>query len=254
MTEALQAEKRKLKQAMRRWEQEFEEANGGLVPTHEDKKRDERYGQLKGQAKKLEHSLEASRKDLRKSVGDATPAGGTHAGGSGGGSGGGGGGSSGGSSGSGLSRRVHREAVPGADQSSGASGEKASQPAVGFAFEGGHISLSPFHVVSMLLACALPYAAFILGFSLMGIGAMVFHYLVWYEYLFYPLSLSALGLLVVLYVIDVSYWEHPAAVWARRLLLGVVGFMILVGGAIASAYDYSYAPLLMLFALYPAYW
>jgi len=34
--------------------------------------------------------------------------------------------------------------------------------------------------------------------------------------MFYPLSLSALGLLVVLYVIDVSYWEHPAAVWARR--------------------------------------
>ena len=48
----------------------------------------------------------------------------------------------------------------------------------------------------MIFACAVPYAAFNLGFALMGFGAMVYDTLVSNGRLFYPLSLSAFGLLV----------------------------------------------------------
>ena len=67
--------------------------------------------------------------------------------------------------------------------------------AASFAFEGGHMSLSVFHVLSLLVAFALPYAGFVVAFSLMGFGAIVFDYLVSSGTLFYPLSLSALALL-----------------------------------------------------------
>ena len=49
--DALLVQKHALKHAMREWEHAFEEANGGLVPTHEDKKHDARYTELKTQAK-----------------------------------------------------------------------------------------------------------------------------------------------------------------------------------------------------------
>ena len=39
----LQQEKAALKRAMRQWERDYEERNGGLVPTHYDKKDDPAY-------------------------------------------------------------------------------------------------------------------------------------------------------------------------------------------------------------------
>ena len=43
----LHKQKQALKQAMRNWEVEFEEKNGGLVPTHHDKRENEQYRDMK---------------------------------------------------------------------------------------------------------------------------------------------------------------------------------------------------------------
>ena len=262
--DALLVQKHALKHAMREWEHAFEEANGGLVPTHEDKKHDARYTELKTQAKHVEQALARLPKEARKASalreresraatrashracstaaslqrssssivgkqasGLSSAAGGSGVGGGAGGIGGGG--------------FVSGEAVDG------------DEAADGFAFESGTISLSPFHVLLLVLAGGVPYALFIMGFALMGFGAMVYDYLIAYNHLFYPLSLSAVALLAALYIFDVSYWEFPPAVVARRVLLSTAGTIVVLGGMLASD-EYPYAPLLLLFFLAPGYW
>jgi hypothetical protein len=281
----LAMQKRALKLAMRRWESDFEEANGGLVPTHEDKKHDQRYGQLKAQAKRVEHALDLGRRNLRKSVaaGGVPPrlsrmssaataaaltaeqlrhSSGPCGGGSSSGIGGGMGGGTGSSSLLHAPQRTRTCAAGGVrSRSLRGAGFVFDAPAGGvddavagsFSFESGRISLSPFHVLSLVAACVMPHAMFILSFSLMGFGARVFYNLVTNGWLFYPLTLSAVGILVVLYLLDVSYWEAPPAVWARRLLLTFAAGTVVFGGLVASK-EYPYAPLLLLFFLAPGYW
>lgn len=247
----LEAQKREVKQQMRAWEHDFEEACGGLVPTHDDKKPDARYAQLKAQAKRIEHALEASRRAQHV----ASRNGG---GGSGGGASALAAGSTAAACGSGGALRGGgraREVQPAAPALLHAPAELAASGGdeVGFAFEGGHISLSPFHIIVVLILATVPYAAFIAGFSLMGFGAMVYDYLVSNGSAFYPSCLSATGLLFLLYVFDVTYWQHPCAVWARRILLSLAGCTLLLGGTLASD-EYPHVPLLLAFLVYPAYW
>ena len=238
MQEVLHDNKRALKHQLRAWELAFEEQNGGLVATHADKKRDLSYSQIKAEAKHVERALEACRRVSCKSIA------GSHA------------------STAGVAGTLHR-LHPAGDSAvalmrlpcHNLSGDM-EQPLGArrdFAFDGGYISLSPFHVLLLLLACFIPYAAFISAFSLMGFGAMVYDYLVSNGKFFYPLTLSATGLLVTLYLFDVSYWEHPLAVVARRILLSVAGASVLLGACLASR-EYPYAALLLLIFLAPGYW
>lgn len=241
-------QKRQLKKQIRQWEIEFEESHGGLIPTHEDKKHDAKYLQIKAQAKTAEKVLEHARAKTRQVTRAAK------------------------AERSRLSSSKQSEASHGYDAGGGARRSSGGLDRLGvtssslasssadddgtrnaFTFEGGRISLSPFHVIAMLFACAVPYALFMMGFALMGFGAMVFDYLVSSGSLFYPLSLSAVALLVVLYLFDVSYWVHPLAVWLRRLLLSVAGATVVLGGTLASK-EYPYAPMLLLFFLAPGYW
>ena len=230
---------------MRQWELDFEEAHGGLVPTHEDKKNDSHYTQLKQSAK----SLEGSRKTLKRLhhttpsglVAAASPAPLVSAA----------------TSPAPLVRTNTTRglrAFPSSVLDRKGSFTRHSKPAfaeeAAYEFESGHIMLSPFHIALLLIACAVPYSAFIMGFSLMGFGAMVFDYLVSNGRYFYPVSFAASGLLVAMYLFDISYWEHPLAVVARRFLLGFAGSAVLLGACLASR-EYPYGPLLMLFFLAP---
>lgn len=250
-------QKRALKKALKQWELEFEEAHGGLVPTHEDKKHDAAYLQIKTRAKQVERKLDHTRKSTRKMLiaanGGAPPINSGHSpsrlstasrrqlGSQGRACG-----SS--SQGSFMTKPLPVQRVTASDVD--ADGATARQQ---FKFEAGRISLSPFHVAAVLLSCALPYALFCGCFSLMGMGALVYDYLVSSSGYFYPVMLTAAALLILLFLFDVSYWEHPLAVLARRLLLSIAGGICVVVGALVSK-EYPYAPLLLLFFLAPGYW
>ena len=196
-------EKRALKKALRQWELDFEEAHGGLVPTHEDKKHDPTYLQIKAKAKTVEKNLDVTRRATRKSeaTGSTVPPRLSTAGSSAKGLGV--------RLGSSTSSTQHYPKRFSTTNSASFDGDEGQ-----FSFEAGRISLSPFHVLVLSIACAIPYLLFCGLFSLMGMGALVYDYLVSSSSLFYPLTLSAVGLLVILYLFDVSYWEHPVAVWA----------------------------------------
>jgi hypothetical protein len=236
--EELRDQKHLCKKAMRDWEHAFEESHSGLVPTHVDKKHDMAYCELKAKAKQVEHALEVGRKATdRKSEGEPTK--GRRR-----------------SSGELLPRIADVVATVGVAQFPVGASEAARPVRArtgsdsAFAFESGRISLSPFHIFQLLLACALPCALFVMAFSLMGFGAMVFDYLVSNSGFFYPLTLSAAFLLIVLYLFDVSYWVHPVAVVARRFFLGFCLAFLLLGACLASR-EYPYAALLLLFFLAP---
>ena len=247
------AQKRALKLAMRQWEREFEEANGGLVATHDDKKHDTRYSQLKQQGKQLEHqsrkSLGHSRKDVtvQPSQKQLVPSAADH---------------------HHHAHAPHAHEHPlrppvGGGRLALAPGTLYAPDAGGgtldgaggagdFDFVDAHLSISLFHVVALLLCCAVPYALFIASFSLFGFGALIFDYLVSAGEYFYPLIYSAMALLVLLYVFDVSYWESPHGVLARRVLLSVFASFLVLGGALSSK-EYPYAPLLLYLFLAPGF-
>ena len=251
--DAIHQQKIMLKKAIREWEIEFEETHYGLVPTHEDKKMDVKYQQIKAKAKSVDKLLEQTRtktRDVRQATRasrqDTAPAANLSA----------------------MSKAGSRKAFDGSSSSFASMWSSSSSMVQGrasspsfkeeaqrneFRFESGHISLSPFHVLQLTFACVIPYAIFIAGFALFGMGALVFDYLVSSGRFFYPLSLSAVGLLFALYIFDVSYWEHPLSVISRRLLLSIAGATVVVGGTLASK-EYPYAPMLMLFFLAPGYW
>ena len=63
--EVLHDRKHKLKLKMKQWELDYEEAHGGLVPTHDDKKEDAAYRALKQQAKQLEAAMELSKATVK---------------------------------------------------------------------------------------------------------------------------------------------------------------------------------------------
>ena len=63
--EVLHDRKHELKLKMKQWELDYEEAHGGLVPTHDDKKEDAAYRALKQQAKQLEAAMELSKATVK---------------------------------------------------------------------------------------------------------------------------------------------------------------------------------------------
>ena len=255
----LHQQKRSLKMLMRAWEREFEEANGGLVATHEDKKHDPRYAELKQRAKKMELNRKATNGGAAK-LGEPAS-------------------SSSPLKGRGwAAARKHvvlassplkdmvRQSVAGYQSTtiSGPStlyapdyGASASHdPLSGgssYTFEEGHMALSPFHVVLLVVACGLPYAIFISAFSLFGFGALIYDYLVSNGWLVNPILMTAGLLVVLLFVCDVSYWSSRLGVLARRILVSAIGLIVIVGGGLAAE-DYPYIPLLLLVVITPGYW
>lgn len=226
-------DRRSLKLLMRQWEREWSEANGGLVPTHEDKKHDNKYTQLKSQSKLIDTKGKGSQSGLlldngRPSAMEMYSGGGA----------------------------VRGSKITGSHlQLYGTMGSGVAVDSAdgSFVFEGGHISLSAFHYVLLILMCGIPYAMFISCFSLFGFGALIFDYLVSNASLFYPLNYSACALAMGLYVFDASYWKHPLAVVLRRLLVAVAAFVLVFGGLVATE-EYPYAPMLLLFCGAPMYW
>ena len=61
----LTVQKRKIKAEMHAWELAYQEKNGGLVPTHQDKKESPRYHELKERARKVEAALVLSKAESK---------------------------------------------------------------------------------------------------------------------------------------------------------------------------------------------
>ena len=142
------AEKSRLKRLIRQWEQDWEESHGGLVATHEDKKDDPRYKQLKMEAKRVEMSRKATKKAAKSPPQIA----GSH-----------------------TAQQSQQQQQNGwlrmpnatlglskfpSSSAIMAGGTTRPHPETDarYAFEGGRISLSPFHVILLMVACAVPYA------------------------------------------------------------------------------------------------
>ena len=231
---ALHERKQQLKLELRAWERAYEEENGGLVATHHDKKEDERYKVLKAQAKQVDSMVELRRSEL-KAAGETDLAPET------------------------SSIKKLQQAL--SDKAHGAAGsdwDKAGDwdtggPADGGVFfeETAHFSL--IDSLKLALLCTVPYAGFLVAFSLAGVGARVFVLLTSTTTYYIPALSVGFGLVIGLYIFDSMRWKGVGLVWLRRAGMAVAA-LSLVLGVLACTAEYPFAPLLLLFLLAPAYW
>ena len=187
--DGLQARKRALKAEMKRWEADWEAQNGGLVPTHDDKKEDARYSALKKQAKQLEAALElvrSSTKVLKPETGQTA-----------------------------ILRRV-RDRGAFDEDGSFVQGDAAQHPDADLAslFEE-PVNLSVWDVFKLTILGILPYAVFLICFSLMTpVGPTLFEYLTTKTQLYTPVLSSGVAVPP-----STWQWANPAlGVWPRAAL------------------------------------
>ena len=224
--------KRELKTSLRRWEREWESLNGGLVPTHHDKRADRRYCDLKRQALEVEAELDEVRAAL-KAI-DPTR----------------------------LDHFERSETLNKLRENSRAAAEgtaetRAAASAVGdgdTAFYEQQGGVSYVSVLLLSLLNALPYAAFVSCFSLLGHGAKLYRDIFPEDSEQYS-SYLATGLLLLpaLYVLDASSWRRSALVALRRLAILAAAFCACAAAVLCSR-EYPYSPMLLYFALAPVYW
>ena len=248
--EELFEQKAALKRRMRQWETDYENANGGLVPTHSDKKEDESYRDLKAHGKQVEAALAAKRnaaalagETLRRPVSSLPPRSGMEF-------------LTDFTSESGLGSEQQSD-LHGAARSRGPASVEADPLSLvqvpHVFFEEVSVEVTPALVALLTLLTALPYAAFVTAFSIMGAGEAFYESLATRGSLWRPLTLTAALLLLLLYLLDVSYWERPLLVWTRRILLSTAASLVCIGALLATD-EYPYGPLLIFFLIAPAYW
>ncbi len=236
----LTVQKRKIKAEMHAWELAYQEKNGGLVPTHQDKKESPRYHELKARARKVEAALVLSKAESKaeRAAEDAADTQAARA-----------------LQFAGRQNYKGNKELGHRDSGWNLVGEEYDMAQVGGAqnlFEE-VVSVTPFHIIQMAVVTAVPVMVFCSMFSFMGFGSINFAFLKCFVNFYKTTSGFAVCLLLLLFLFDASQWESKFLAGLRTFLYSLVGLCLALA-LVMAAEHYPYVPLFLFFVLLPTIW